>query len=118
MSSAAEQLAALQGVIESQAQDRSTSIAVIEQLQDEVAQAHDRQQDLEKRCAFLESKCEIAEGAAANPGPAFVSVEELVAERGRAADARTESDRLRVKCEELQAELTVARSRIKTLVSV
>jgi hypothetical protein len=116
VSFATEQLVALQGVIETQAQDRSASITVIEQLQDEVAQAHDRQRDLEQLCAVLENKCEAAEGAAANPGPAFVSVEELVAERGASADARGESDRLRVRVDELQAELNVARSRIKTLV--
>jgi hypothetical protein len=45
-----------------------------------------------------------------------VSVEELVAESDAAVDARGESDRLRVRVDELQAKLTVVQSSIKTLV--
>ena len=64
-----EQFEALQAVVESQAQDRTASVAVIEGLQQEAAAAQSAEAAAQAAVHRLEQQ------AASEPGPGFVTVQ-------------------------------------------
>ena len=103
----ADEVASLQGIIETQAADRAASISVIDELQEELRTAHTGHGELENRIALLQSELDIAR---APPRGDEVAPEapDMAAD---AAAAREEAAALRGERDDLAARLAASEVR-------
>ena len=105
------QLESLQSVVEAQAQDRAASVSIIEQLQEQLRLARDAAADADAHAAQVER--EAQDGAARDPGPGFVAVQELMAARDAGTDARAAHDASKAEVCELQRQLEEQTARLR-----